>query len=262
MYNSDLRSLARSALKGRWVRMSLLMLLATLLGGVVGLQLKPFSVILNGLLETWENYRIMVLLEELDSEFAQLYMQDIRISVLAMAGRLLCSLLLGGFVSLGLVRIGLKTLDGAPVNASMLFPKGFYWKALRLNLVRSLIIIMWSLLLIWPGVAASCSYAMADYLLLQNPDMGVMEILRESKKRMQGRRWSLFRLDLSFIGWYLLAALPGNVLMEYGAARYADFAGKALVLLLNCIVTAYRAPAFAAFCRQVDSGEEILVEIP
>ena len=37
---------------------------------------------------------------------------------------------------------------------------------------------------------------------------GVMDCIRTSKQMMQGHKWELFVLDLSFIGWRLLTAVP------------------------------------------------------
>ena len=48
----------------------------------------------------------------------------------------------------------------------------------------------------------------AFYLLLDHPEMGVMDCIRESKRLMNGRKGELFVLDLSFFGWLLLTAIP------------------------------------------------------
>lgn len=36
-----------------------------------------------------------------------------------------------------------------------------------------------------------------------------MQCIRESKRMMDGHKWELFGLDVSFIGWWFLGALPG-----------------------------------------------------
>lgn len=70
---------------------------------------------------------------------------------------------------------------------------------------------LWSLLLIIPGIAASYSYAMAPYIPMEDPDCSGSESLKRSKELMQGHRAELFFLDLSFIGWELLAILTLGV---------------------------------------------------
>ena len=46
------------------------------------------------------------------------------------------------------------------------------------------------------------------YLLLDHPEMSAMDCIRESKRIMSGNKGQLFVLDLSFIGWWILAGIP------------------------------------------------------
>lgn len=79
-----------------------------------------------------------------------------------------------------------------------------FWKAFGLRLVMGLFVTLWSLLLIIPGIIASYSYAMAPYLMAENPNMGIMEAINRSKELMRCNKWRLFCLHLSFIGWIFL----------------------------------------------------------
>jgi uncharacterized membrane protein len=56
------------------------------------------------------------------------------------------------------------------------------------------------------GVAALIRYAMAPYLLAEDPELSVMDTIRQSKEMMEGSKGRLLFLYLSFIGWVLLAA--------------------------------------------------------
>ena len=53
-------------------------------------------------------------------------------------------------------------------------------------------------------LVVSLSYALAPYLLADRPDDGASAAVRRSAQLMQGWKWQLFRLDLSFLGWLLL----------------------------------------------------------
>lgn len=81
-------------------------------------------------------------------------------------------------------------------------------KLILLALLESLFIFLWSLLFFIPGIIAAYRYRMAKFLLLDHPEMGVAESLRISKQMMYGHKWECFVLDLSFLGWQILAALP------------------------------------------------------
>jgi len=54
-------------------------------------------------------------------------------------------------------------------------------------------------------------YAMAYYILADNLDKGVMACIRESRRIMHGNKWNLFCLEISFIGWILLAILTFGI---------------------------------------------------
>ncbi len=82
------------------------------------------------------------------------------------------------------------------------------FKLILLSFLRALFITLWSLLFYFPGIIAAYRYRMSLYLLLDHPEMGVMECLRTSKQMMKGHKWECFVLDLSFIGWRLLSELP------------------------------------------------------
>ncbi len=80
---------------------------------------------------------------------------------------------------------------------------------LLLTVLEGLIVGLLSLLLIVPGIVASYRYRMAIYLLIDHPEMGPVQCLRESARIMKGHKLELFVLDLSFIGWVLLTGIPG-----------------------------------------------------
>lgn len=48
-------------------------------------------------------------------------------------------------------------------------------------------------------------YSMCHYILADHPDMPASDVLKESKRLMEGHKWRLFCLRLSFIGWIFLS---------------------------------------------------------
>ena len=54
-------------------------------------------------------------------------------------------------------------------------------------------------------------YRMVNYLLIDNPAMGTMAVLRESRKLMKRNRFALFKLDVSLWWYFLLSVLSGMV---------------------------------------------------
>ena len=108
------------------------------------------------------------------------------------------------FIFLNLVRKN----DGQ-IDIKDLF-KGFtddFGGNLLLGLLESLFIFLWSLLFVIPGIVKSYAYAMAFYIKNDHPEYDWKACLDESQKIMKGHKWSLFVLDLSFIGWYIVGSL-------------------------------------------------------
>ena len=82
-----------------------------------------------------------------------------------------------------------------------------FWRVILLDILTGIFIFLWSLLLVVPGIIAAYRYRQAIYLLIDHPEMSVMDCIRESKRMMTGHKWELFVLDLSFIGWIILSNL-------------------------------------------------------
>ena len=97
----------------------------------------------------------------------------------------------------------------------------FVGKLIALTIVTYAFIWLWSMLFVIPGIVAAYRYRFAPYNLYENPGIGVMEALEMSKRQTMGYKGQIFALDLSYIGWTLLASLPAMV--EMGMMYYAMF---------------------------------------
>ena len=124
------------------------------------------------------------------------------------------SLLLSGVLAIGMCVITLQISRMGKSGIESIFD-GFR-KGLGNNIVAGILVqiftFLWALLFIIPGIVKSYSYAMTYYILADNPDMAPTDAITESRKMMDGNKWRLFCLDLSFIGWYLLSILTLGIL--------------------------------------------------
>lgn len=84
----------------------------------------------------------------------------------------------------------------------------FVGRIILLYLVESFFVLLWSMLLIVPGIVAAYRYRFAVYNLCENPGMGVMDAIAMSKQQTLGYKSQLFLLDLTYLGWGILAQLP------------------------------------------------------
>lgn len=130
--------------------------------------------------------------------------------VMVMAWLLNC-LLSAGYI---LYIMGIR--QGREMGFGTLFDGfAFAGKIILLELWRTFIIAVWSLVFIIPGIIAFYRYSFALYDLLDHPEMGVLDAMALSKKQTRGYRWELFVLDLSFLGWDLLMPLTAGILLIY-----------------------------------------------
>lgn len=113
--------------------------------------------------------------------------------------------IMGGVIRLGYCSYLLKLEDHKEGNVKVLFSQmDSFVDGFLLNLLTGLFTFLWALLFIIPGIIASYRYAMAPFLLLENPHMKPRDAIEASKSLMDGHKMELFLLDLSFIGWHLL----------------------------------------------------------
>lgn len=89
--------------------------------------------------------------------------------------------------------------------------KNGYGNMVAAMFLRNLFTALWSLLFVIPGIIMSYAYRMVPYILAENPGMSGMEAIRRSKEMMKGHKWNTFVLDLSFIGWLLLAVITADI---------------------------------------------------
>ena len=82
-----------------------------------------------------------------------------------------------------------------------------YSRAVPVMGLICLYVMLWTLLLIIPGIIKGYSYAMASYISIDNKELSAEECIQRSMKMMQGHKMQLFLLDLSFFGWVILSIL-------------------------------------------------------
>lgn len=87
----------------------------------------------------------------------------------------------------------------------------FTGKIILLNIVMDAFVFLWSMLFAIPGIIAFYRYRFALYNLYENPGLNILEALEMSKRQTRGLKLSLFKLDLSYLGWALLSILPAII---------------------------------------------------
>lgn len=124
----------------------------------------------------------------------------------------------------------------------------FFWRVIVLSILRSFLMSIASVIYVLPATALGMFidpltaslvclpflagpyivmyvYRLADYILLDHPDYPAIQCLGMSRLATSGRKWEMFRLDLSFLGWVLLCIFPPMLLwvMPYTRVTFAGY---------------------------------------
>lgn len=118
-------------------------------------------------------------------------------------------------------------------DAFRLFNGNDFVPVFLINLVMNIFIGLWSMLFLIPGIVKTYSYSQSNFIykdLSTHEDtksMGVTSFITESRELMNGHKGRLFWLDLTFIGWHILAPFTLGLLyiylIPYQAATKAAF---------------------------------------
>lgn len=193
--SSELRSSARGQLKGNWG----MAVLVTLIYGIITVGISAFTS--NGF--------------------------DLSIQLAAY----LASFIISGPLAAGIALVFLKASRQERFDLEDLF-RGFsrFVDFFVLSLISGIFILLWTLLLIVPGIIASFRYSQAYYLMLDDPNLKALDAIKLSSNMMKGYKWKLFVLYLSFIGWVILAILTCGIgflfLLPYISTAAANFYGQ------------------------------------
>lgn len=189
---SEIRSAARKALSGHWAEAAMLTFIYCLVAWA-------FSAIVGGL-------------------------EHVQIGLGTLASLLLLPL------GWGYAVLFLSNARGTedPFNASRLFD-GYkdFSRIFTTILLMQVYTVLWTLLLIIPGIIKALSYSMTSFVLYDNPEMKNNEAIELSMKMMDGHKMNLLWLYLTFIGWGILCILSLGIgyfwLAPYMQASMAQF---------------------------------------
>jgi uncharacterized membrane protein len=127
----------------------------------------------------------------------------------------LCFPLLWGYTVFFLNIIREKKIDWDSIFDGY---KNGEWKRIGgTYLLYYIYVILWTLLLIIPGIIKALSYSMTPFILQDDPTISGNAAIEKSMRMMDGHKMDLFWLFLSFIGWIILSIMTfgiGFILLE------------------------------------------------
>lgn len=146
---------------------------------------------------------------------------------------LVIGLVIGAFVcnplEVGIRRFLVRSLQSpADLNELAYGFQSNYKNIVKVMFIRTAYIFCGLLLFIVPGVIMIYEYYMVPYLLAENPNMSREEAFARSKAMMNGQKLDTFILELSFIGWDILASFTFGLLNIFYVEPYRNLTFAAL----------------------------------
>lgn len=129
-------------------------------------------------------------------------------------------------LSVGMARYFMESRQArAPFGTAFSVFDAGYLNIVKVMFLTNLKILLGSLIIV-PGIYWAYCYRLVPYLLAENPYMTRRRAMELSKQMMYGEKWHSFVLELSFLGWDLLAVLTCGIgalfLTPYMQATFAE----------------------------------------
>lgn len=232
MNSSDYRKRARISLKGRWFNASVAYFVYYMINSLVstiylfalwlfcfGFMGKTFEEIMQEMVKYSPEMKseINVIMKDASTK----KMIDFLDHILATLGDLLpvigviiiiafiLYLVVNSMLTPGIYKLYLDTARMNDTKIETVFSRiSLFGKMFGVLVIRGLLIGLGSLLII-PGIIFYFKYMLAPFILVDNPEMTVSECLHKSSELVVGKKWNLFVLCISYLGWKIIASIVG-----------------------------------------------------
>ena len=215
-----MRAIARKALTNNWIPVALGVFLYDVMIGIIPDFMNNFISI--GTI----------------SQYNEVVGQNVKVSYLAGFYQMFFT----GVFAVGMCSFLIAFFRKKDINPGYVF-NGFeyYFKCFGLSVMVALFTFFWSLLLIVPGIIAAFRYSQAFYILADDSSKGIMQCIAESKYMMYGNKAKLFCLDISYIGWMILGAIPLGLVSNKDiiSSDVISFALSVIATAFYCVAVAY-----------------------
>lgn len=110
--------------------------------------------------------------------------------------------------------------ENASLNELSYGFKNNYMNVVKILFLKDLYVFLWGLLFIIPGIIKGYEYMLVPYMLAEDSSISSSEIFGVSKDMMMGNKMDAFVLQLSFIGWGILAIFTCGILALFYVNPY------------------------------------------
>jgi len=119
----------------------------------------------------------------------------------------------------GMAGYFLNHLRGANPDWKSLYREGIdnYGDYIKVTVITDIIITLWTLLFIIPGIIKMYEYRFVNYIIHDNPELDHKDARDLSKRMTDGFKLDIFVMDFSFFFWIMLTAITFGIAYIYVA---------------------------------------------
>lgn len=131
------------------------------------------------------------------------------VSLIGVVISLLCKVFITNPYEVGLKYFFVKNEYGKPTfsDAFSTFTDN-YVNVCKVIFMKNLMVGLWSLLLVIPGIIKALEYSQVEYIVADDHSVDWRHALEKSSRITKGKKLDILILELSFIGWELLSFIP------------------------------------------------------
>ena len=111
------------------------------------------------------------------------------------------------YLSIAKITLDLSTGEARPQISQLLYGFEYLFKTIGLHLIMFVAVGIGMIFFIVPGIIISLMFSQAVYILADNPEINIIDALKESIRLTKGYKWNMFILQISFIGLILLGLI-------------------------------------------------------
>ena len=227
IYISEVKSKAKQALSGRLGVAICALLLLQIVGNIGNYINRYFSTMYSVMhpVKVESNPKTF---EDVMKMYSDMLQQGYQTPAWLWAVMIICSLIAMPMI-VGCAKLFIGLTRGRDMELSVIFePYKNAPKIVGLNLYVGILVFLQTLLFIIPGIIAAYRYALVNYIVAEDEDISITDAVKMSKELMQGHKFKLFTLQLSFIGWFILSLFSCGILWiayvnPYYNAAMAEF---------------------------------------
>lgn len=277
MTRKEVKDLAESKLKGRWSNFVLLTLIVSVVQIVITFILFNMNEgVLHSILKLCDNILLMPFLEAILILYViKLVNSDesLPLKEATPSRRIWVNFIKNSLVSI-LFTLPIIILSIIIMAVSLMNVYRTFYSSIFLNYINYDLILNRFLGVFIIVILLICIYSIiirlflfpVKYIIVDKPEIGIWEAVGRAFKIMKGHKWELFILELSLLGWKILAILPLTIgvvlvtLMDWNIILIAPF-GLGLLWFYCYANTVYRVYYLSIVDNKVDLEEKLVLDL-